>query len=88
MRSDARLLFVSVHPGPARPPPFGQIFMSAFSSRWGSFEGAASFQLIVFLASNLCGIFCVTSNRWVGRLGTARAPAQGAHAQWSDNCAA
>lgn len=39
-----------------------QIFMSAFSSRWGSFEGAASFQLIVFLASNLCGIFCVTSN--------------------------
>ncbi|KAL4426983.1 hypothetical protein ABPG77_009544 [Micractinium sp. CCAP 211/92] len=40
-----------------------QIFMSVFSSRWGSFEGAASFQLIVFLASNLCGIFCVTSNR-------------------------
>ncbi len=69
LRSCARLVCVfPTHDAPCPPsrlpwPPPVQIFMSVFSSRWGSFEGAASFQLIVFLASNLCGIFCVTSNR-------------------------
>lgn len=39
-----------------------QIFKSVFSSRYGSYKGAAIFQGIVFIASNFCGIFCVTSN--------------------------
>ncbi|KAI7843794.1 hypothetical protein COHA_002692 [Chlorella ohadii] len=39
-----------------------QIFMSVFQGRYGSYEGAAIFQAILFIASNFCGIFCVTSN--------------------------
>lgn len=39
-----------------------QIFKSVFAGRYGSYTGAAAFQIILFIASNFCGTFCVTSN--------------------------
>ncbi|PSC72663.1 amino-acid permease BAT1-like protein isoform X1 [Micractinium conductrix] len=39
-----------------------QIFLSVFESRWGSGRGSFAFMLILFIASNFCGTFCVTSN--------------------------
>lgn len=37
-------------------PPGVQIFMSVFQGRYGSYEGAAIFQAILFIASNFCGV--------------------------------
>jgi hypothetical protein len=39
-----------------------QILKGVFSSRYGTYTGAAIFQAILFIASNFCGTFCVTSN--------------------------
>ena len=48
---------------PRLPPPLcAQILKGVFSSRYGTYKGAAIFQAILFIASNFCGTFCVTSN--------------------------
>lgn len=39
-----------------------QIFMDAFYARWGVTRPANAFMIILFVASNWCGTFCVTAN--------------------------
>ena len=40
-----------------------KILQGAFASRFnGDYRGAAGFQFILFIASNFCGIFCITAN--------------------------
>lgn len=39
-----------------------QIFMDAFYARWGVTKPALAFMIILFVASNWCGTFCITAN--------------------------
>lgn len=40
-----------------------QIFIDAFAARFnGNYKGALAFMLILFVASNWCGTFCITAN--------------------------